>query len=304
VPDDVIRAQGLTKRFDGFTAVDGISFQVSRGECFGLLGPNGAGKTSAIRMVYGYSPITSGKLTVFGMDVTSNLRQIKARIGICSQENNLDPDFTVLRNLEVYARYFGIGKAEARKRALELLDFVGLGGKANARIPELSGGMMRRLVVARALINDPELVILDEPTTGLDPQSRHQVWERLDDLKARGLSVLLTTHYMDEAARLCDRLVIMDQGKILVEGPPRELIKRYIGADVIEAYEPSDWVMNYVQERGLKHDTLPRRVIIYTDEGERIFRDIADRCAERACTLRNATLEDVFLKLTGRGLRE
>jgi lipooligosaccharide transport system ATP-binding protein len=298
-----VRARGLTKRFDGFVAVDAIDFEVGRGECFGFLGPNGAGKTSTVRMVYGYSPVTSGLLEVFGLDIRTHMRQIKARIGVCQQENNLDPDFSVLKNLEVYARYFDVPAAEARRRALELLDFVALAHRRGSPVTELSGGMQRRLVVARALINDPELIILDEPTTGLDPQSRHQVWGRLEELRSRGLSILLTTHYMDEAARLCDRLVIMDHARIIAQGAPREMIARYIGADVIEVPEPSSAVLELVRARGLAHDLLPNRLLIYTSEGERLFGEIGARCA-RGCELRQATMEDVFLKLTGRGLRE
>lgn len=300
----LVRAEQLTKRFGAFVAVDAVDFEVGRGECFGFLGPNGAGKTSTVRMVYGYSPLTAGRLEVFGLDVRTRLRDIKMRIGVCQQENNLDPDFSVLKNLEVYARYFDIPKREATRRAEELLDFVALGPRKHAAVLELSGGMQRRLVVARALINRPELVLLDEPTTGLDPQSRHQVWERLEELKARGLSSLLTTHYMDEAARLCDRLVIMDQGRILVEGPPRELISRHIGADVVEVAEPTEAVLALVRRLGLAHDQLTRRLIVYAPDGERFFREAARICPAGGCMLRQATLEDVFLKLTGRGLRE
>jgi lipooligosaccharide transport system ATP-binding protein len=303
VAESLVRARGLTKHFDGFTAVDGIDFDVGRGECFGFLGPNGAGKTSTVRMIYGYSPVSAGLLEVFGLDVRTGLRQIKARIVVCQQENNLDPDFSVLKNLLVYARYFGVPEAEAARRAEELLEFVALGPRRHARIPELSGGLQRRLVVARALINNPDLLILDEPTTGLDPQSRHQVWERLDELKGRGLSILLTTHYMDEAARLCDRLVIMDHGKILVEGSPRALIAEHIGAEVIEVAEPEEALEELVRSRGLRHDRLAKRLLIYAADGERLFREVADRCPE-GCLLRQASLEDVFLKLTGRGLRE
>jgi len=300
----VVRARGLTKRYNGFTAVDAVDFDVGRAECFGFLGPNGAGKTTTVRMVYGYSPITNGLLEVFGLDIRASLRAIKARIGVCQQENSLDPDFSVLKNLEVYARYFDIPRAEARRRAEELLDFVALSSRRDSPISELSGGMQRRLVVARALINNPELLILDEPTTGLDPQSRHQVWERLEELKARGLSILLTTHYMDEAASLCDRLLIMDHGKILVEGAPRDLVARLIGADVIEVADPSEAVMDVVRERGLKFDLLTRRLLIYATDGEALFRELTRRCPAGGCSLRQATLEDVFLKLTGRELRE
>jgi lipooligosaccharide transport system ATP-binding protein len=302
VAEYLVRAKGLTKRFGAFVAVDGIDFAVGRGECFGFLGPNGAGKTSTVRMVYGYSPISTGLLEVFGLDLRTHLREVKARIGVCQQENNLDPDFSVLKNLEVYARYFGLGRAEATRRAEELLEFIALTPRKHARITELSGGLQRRLVVARALINRPELLLLDEPTTGLDPQSRHQVWERLEGLKARGLSILLTTHYMDEAARLCDRVVIMDQGRILVEGSPRALVAEHIGAEVIEVAEPDEALLEMVRSHGLRHERLTKRLLVYATDGEHFFREVAGRCA--GCLLRQATLEDVFLKLTGRGLRE
>jgi lipooligosaccharide transport system ATP-binding protein len=300
----VVRARGLSKRFDGFTAVDAIDFDVRRGECFGFLGPNGAGKTSTVRMIYGYSPLTGGTLEVFGLDLRTHLREVKARIGVCQQENNLDPDFPVLMNLEVYARYFGLSRSEAARRAEELLDFVALSGRRGDRITELSGGLQRRLVVARALINNPELLILDEPTTGLDPQARHQVWERLDELKGRGLSIALTTHYMDEAATLCDRLVIMDGGRILVEGSPRELVAEHIGADVIEVAKPEEHLLEEVRRRGLSHEMLTKRLLIYTPDGENLFRELFGGQCPEGCMLRRATLEDVFLKLTGRELRE
>ncbi|MEJ2700450.1 MAG: ABC transporter ATP-binding protein, partial [Desulfuromonadales bacterium] len=225
--ESVIVADNLRKTFDGMAAVDGVSFSVRKGECFGILGPNGAGKTTTIRMIYGFSPKTSGRLKVFGLDIDHQLTEIKGRLGVCQQENNLDPDLSVRENLEVFAAYFDISRETARKRSRELLHFIALDHRKEAKIPQLSGGMMRRLVLARALINDPQLLILDEPTTGLDPQSRHQVWLRLEQLKAQGLSILLTTHYMDEAARLCDRLVIMDRGKILVEGKPGELVRKH-----------------------------------------------------------------------------
>ena len=302
--EGLVRARGLAKRFQGFVAVDAIDFDVGSGECFGFLGPNGAGKTSTVRMIYGYSPLSGGLLEVFGLDVRRHLRQIKGRIGVCQQENNLDPDFDVLKNLEVYARYFDVPRREATRRAEELLAFVALSSRRHARIAELSGGMQRRLVVARALINRPELLILDEPTTGLDPQSRHQVWEKLDELKSQGLSILLTTHYMDEAARLCDRLVIMDHGRILVEGAPRDLVARYIGAEVIEVPEPPPDLVELVRMRGLSYEQLTKRLLIYAPDGQQVFREVAGRCPTAGCLLRQATLEDVFLKLTGRGLRE
>lgn len=300
----VIEAENLRKRFGEFVAVDGVSFRVVPGECFGILGPNGAGKTSTVRMIYGFSPISSGSLKVFGLDVYTNLREIKSRIGVCQQDNNLDPDLTVLENLEVFARYFDISKKEARAKAEKLLRFISLDHRKDFKVTELSGGMMRRLVLARALINDPEILILDEPTAGLDPQSRHQVWERLEELKAKGLSILLTTHYMDEASRLCDRLLIMDQGRILVQGRPLDLIRKHVGQDVIEVSEPTEELRKYIQSQPLEHEDLGHRLIVYGREGDKLFRTISDQYCEEGCNLRMASLEDVFLKLTGRGLRE
>ena len=300
----VVEAEGLSKSFGKLVAVDGISFCVLPGECFGILGPNGAGKTSTIRMVYGFSPMTAGSLKVFGLDINREWRVIKARIGVCQQDNNLDPDLTVQQNLEVFARYFDIPKKAARERARELLTFISLDHRNDAKVTELSGGMMRRLVLARALINNPDLLILDEPTTGLDPQSRHQVWERLDALKSKGLSSLLTTHYMDEASRLCDRLVIIDHGRILVQGKPVDLINEYVGQNVIEVAEPSRELSAFVHAEGVRHEDLGHRLIIYGEESDKLFRAITGEYCDEGCVLRMATLEDVFLKLTGRGLRE
>lgn len=285
-------------------AVDHISFEIHSGECFGFLGPNGAGKTSTIRMIYGFSPLTGGRLLVFGQDIQVHLREIKARIGVCQQENNLDPDLTVWENLLVYARYFNLPAPIARERAEAWLNFMGLSHKKQSRIPELSGGLMRRLVIARALIHNPELLILDEPTTGLDPQSRHQVWEQLEQLKAKGLCILLTTHYMDEAEQICDRLVIMDKGRILVEGVPRTLIKQHIGGNVIEVGNPSSLLIDFLKAGQIPFELLPHRLVIHTREGEKLFSRISGEFCGSGCTLRMATLEDVFLKCTGRGLRE
>jgi lipooligosaccharide transport system ATP-binding protein len=298
-----VEAVELRKSYGELQAVDGVSFRLSPGECFGMLGPNGAGKTSTIRMLHAASPPTAGTLRIFGLDMTRDWRAIKARLGVCQQENNLDPDLTVLQNLEVFARYFDVPKEAARARANELLTFVSLDNRRDSKIPELSGGMVRRLMLARALINQPELLILDEPTTGLDPQSRHQVWERLEKLKGQGLTILLTTHYMDEASRLCDRLVIMDHGRILVEGAPGDLVREYVGRDVIEVACPDVPLRELALAQGWSHELLPDRLLIYSQEGERIFKTIGSTCAG-GCTLRMATLEDVFLKLTGRDLRE
>ncbi len=300
----VVQALGLRKSFGDTKAVDDVSFEVHRGECFGLLGPNGAGKTSTIRMIYGFSPLSGGSLRVFGMDIRESWRLIRARLGVCQQENSLDPDLSVQENLEVFARYFDIQKSDARRRASELLRFVGLEHRSRSPVSQLSGGMMRRLVLARSLINGPELLILDEPTTGLDPQSRHQVWERLEALKKRGISILLTTHYMEEASRLCDRLLIMDQGRILTQGSPSDLIRRYVGKNVIEVGGPDQGIRRFVKEKGLDHEDLGHRLLIYTQEGEGLFDVISREFCAQGCLLRMATLEDVFLKLTGRELRE
>jgi lipooligosaccharide transport system ATP-binding protein len=300
----IIRAKDLQKKFGSFLAVDGISFHLVPGECIGLLGPNGAGKTSTIRMVYGFSPMSSGSLEIFGLDINTKWRKIKSKIGVCQQENNLDPDLSVLQNLQVFARYFNIPRKEARDRALQLLKFIALENRKDDKVTSLSGGMMRRLVLARALINNPQLLVLDEPTTGLDPQARHQVWERLELLQANGLSILLTTHYMDEAARLCERLIIMDNGKILVEGKPADLIRDYAGDHVVEIVNPGRDVKEFVNAHDLVHDALNHRMIIYGREADRLFDIIGDQFCRETCIKRLATLEDVFLRLTGRELRE
>ncbi len=300
----VIHARDLRKEFGSLVAVDGISFDVFAGECFGLLGPNGAGKTSTIRMTYGFSPMSGGSLEVFGMDMKTRWREIRSRIGVCQQDNSVDPDLSVLQNLEVFARYFNIPARTARETADRLLEFIALENRRNARVSDLSGGMMRRLVLARALINNPDLLILDEPTTGLDPQSRHQVWEKLEQLRTRGLTVLITTHYMDEAFRLCDRIIIIDHGKILVEGNPAELIGEYAGRDVIEINKPGEDVRDFVRSGGLRHDDLGHRLIVYGRQTDEMFRIIRTEFCRENCIFRMASLEDVFLRLTGRELRE
>jgi lipooligosaccharide transport system ATP-binding protein len=299
-----IDAQHLRKTYGDLVAVDDVSFQLLPGECLGILGPNGAGKTTIIRMIYGFSPMADGVLRVFGLDTRGNMRTIKARIGVFQQENSLDPDLTVRQNLEVFAGYFNIPRRTAQERTQKLLGFMALDHRRDARALDLSGGMMRRLLIARALINEPELLILDEPTTGLDPQSRHQVWDRLEDLRKGGLSILLTTHYMEEASRLCERVLIMDHGRILVEGDPSGLIKNYIGHDIIEVADPSDGIRAYIKSRNLKHEDLGHRMIIYAEEGDKLFHEIGSLCDKQGCVMRMATLEDVFLRLTGRDLRE
>jgi lipooligosaccharide transport system ATP-binding protein len=300
----IVSVKNLRKTFGDLVAVDNISFTIFQGECFGILGPNGAGKTSTIRMIYGFSPMINGTLEVFGLDITQNTRSIKSRIGVCQQENNLDPDLTVQQNLEVFARYFNMPRQAARTQAQNLLKFIALDHRKDARAMELSGGMMRRLVLARALINQPELLILDEPTTGLDPQSRHQVWDRLEELQAKGLTILLTTHNMEEAARLCDRLIIMDHGRVLVEGRPIELVRQYVGHDIIEIVEPSQTLRAFAKSRNLQYEDLGHRLIISVDDGNALYHEISNDYCEGGCIMRTATLEDVFLKLTGRDLRD
>ena len=300
----MIKVRELHKQFNGFVAVEAISFEVAGGEFFGLLGPNGAGKTTTIRMLYGFSPPTSGSLHVFGMDIRKDWRQIKSRIGVCHQDNTLDPDLSVEQNLLVFAGYFSIPPREAKRRSRELLEFFALHHKKDAKVMELSGGMARRLILARALINQPELLVLDEPTTGLDPQSRHQVWEKLEQLKSDGLTVLLTTHYMEEASRLCDRLMIIDHGRILVEGRPLDLIQRYAGDNVVEIENPGHELRNFIQTHNISHDDLGHRLILYTTADAELNRILRERFCSATCTYRAGSLEDVFLRLTGRELRE
>jgi lipooligosaccharide transport system ATP-binding protein len=300
----VVEARGLRKRYGDLTAVDGIDFAVRAGECFGFLGPNGAGKTTTVRMIHCFAPVTSGTLRVFGMDVGERPRDIKARIGVCQQEDNLDPDFSVLKNLTVFARYFGLPAGEGAARARELLEFMGLWERRDDNIRQLSGGLKRRLVIARALINRPDLLILDEPTTGLDPQSRHQVWDRIRSLRRQGKTILLTTHYMDEAQTLCDRLVIMDHGKILVEGPPADLVRARVGKEVVEVWGSPPALLDHARLSGWTFEVDAERLFIYTDHGESVFGSIAGRFPAERCTVRPAGLEDLFLRLTGRELRE
>ncbi len=302
----VIRVAGLRKDYPGVAAVRGIGFEVRRGECFGILGPNGAGKTTTMNMVQGYTPLSGGELEVFGMGIGDRPREIKARIGVVPQENNLDPDLTVVENLRVYARYFDIPKKTAARQAGRLLEFVALADRRDEKITALSGGMKRRLLVARALLNDPELIILDEPTTGLDPQAKHLIWGKLKGLKRSGVTLALTTHNMEEAAALCDRLVIMDHGRILDEGSPRQLLERHVRGSVFEFDSGGD------QLRGLRdglaaieHETelSGETLFIYTDQPDQVLR-LAAGSPEVGFRHRRATLEDVFLKLTGRELRE
>ena len=301
----IVEAENLEKVFGDLTAVKDVSFRLRKGECLGLLGPNGAGKTSTVRMLYGFSPFTSGKLRVFGIELPAGWRSVRYRFGVCRQENDLDPDLTVIQNLELYAGYFDIPRKEARERAGKLLEFIALESRKNDPVASLSGGMMRRVVLARALLNDPELLLLDEPTTGLDPQSRHLLWDRLEKLRAGGLSILLTTHYMEEASQLCDRLIIMDHGRILVDGTPAGLIAEHVGKEVVEVPRPGNELLSFVRESGLRCDSPDRKLIVYGGEGEEGFiHTIVERYCRGQCIRRMSTLEDVFLRLTGRELRE
>jgi lipooligosaccharide transport system ATP-binding protein len=292
------------KRYGAITAVKGVSFTVPQGEFFGLLGPNGAGKTSLIRMIYGFSPLSEGELLVFGENIETHWRSIRSRIGVCQQDNTLDPDLSVEQNLHVFAGYFNLKAEDARARTDELLEFFALAHKRAAKVMDLSGGMARRLIVARALINNPDLLILDEPTTGLDPQSRHQVWDRLGALRERGLSLVLTTHYMDEAASLCDRLLIVDHGKALVDGSPQALIAKYAGRDIIEVSHPPDELREFLKNKETAHDDLGDRIVIYAGLESGLEEAVRGRFCLDQCAIRPAGLEDVFLRLTGRGLRE
>jgi len=306
----LVQASGLTKRFGDFIAVDGIDFSIPRGEAFGFLGPNGAGKSSTMRMVGCVSPPTSGELTILGMDPVRNGPAIRARLGVVPQENTLDIELTVRENLLVYGRYFGLPRAVIRERSDMLLNFVQLSDRAGDTVDPLSGGMKRRLVIARSLINEPDILLLDEPTTGLDPQARHIVWDRLFRLKQRGVTLILTTHYMDEAEQLCDRLVVMDAGRIVAEGSPRALIGQYSTPEVLEVrFDPGDHEQAAEKLAALPAGTSERlevladRVLVYTRNGDEALAAVRGLGLEPITSLaRRSTLEDVFLRLTGRQL--
>ena len=303
----LVRARGLTKRFGQFTAVAGIDFSLARGEAFGFLGPNGAGKSSTMRMIGCVSPPTSGELTILGLDPVTDGPAIRARLGVVPQEDTLDIELTVRENLLVYGRYFGLPRTVIRERSEMLLDFVQLSERADDQVEPLSGGMKRRLVIARSLINEPEILLLDEPTTGLDPQARHIVWDRLFRLKQQGVTLILTTHYMDEAEQLCDRLVVMDDGRIAAEGSPRELIERYSTAEVLELrFDPGDHEQAAEKLASLpaeRLEVLADRVLVYTGDGDQALAAARELGLEPLTSLvRRSTLEDVFLRLTGRRL--
>ncbi len=304
----LVTARALTKRFGDFTAVDGIDFDVHQGEAFGFLGPNGAGKSSTMRMIGAVSPISGGTLTVLGLDPAADGPAIRARLGVVPQEDNLDQELTVWENLYIYGRYFDLPRQVILERIDELLEFAQLTERRNDTVEHLSGGMKRRLTIARGLINQPDLLLLDEPTTGLDPQARHALWDRLYRLKQRGVTLIVTTHYMDEAEQLCDRLVIMDKGRIVAEGSPRDLIARYSPREVVElrlAPDDHDRAVASLDGLARRIEVLPDRILLYTDDAEATIGDVFERGVEPESMLtRRSTLEDVFLRLTGRRLMD
>jgi lipooligosaccharide transport system ATP-binding protein len=305
--ESVVEARELRKVFETTEAVRGVNFQVRKGECFGFLGPNGAGKTTTMRMIGCVSPLTSGSLRVFGLEVSRFMRQIKQRLGVVPQEANLDEALPVEENLTVYARFFNIPSSLANQRAKELLSFMELTEKRRAKVSELSGGMRRRLLISRALMNDPELLILDEPTTGLDPQARHLVWDKLFELKRRGVTQIVTTHYMDEAQQLCDRVAIMDQGRIMEEGQPNDLVEKHIGREVLEIRVPENSTLSIpINDPLIRGSDSYRDVrIFYSDDADELLKKIqASGLASDYAIVRRSTLEDLFLKLTGRRLIE
>ncbi|GAA1238043.1 lipooligosaccharide transport system ATP-binding protein [Oryzihumus leptocrescens] len=304
--DILIRASGLTKTFGDFTAVDGIDFGVRRGEAFGFLGPNGAGKSSTMRMVGCVSPATGGELRLFGQDPATHGPDIRARLGVVPQRDTLDEELTVEENIWIYGRYFGLSRREVRSRTTELLEFAQLADRAGSKVEPLSGGMKRRLTIARSLVNSPEILLLDEPTTGLDPQARHVLWDRLFRLKRSGVTLVLTTHYMDEAEQLCDRLVVMDHGRIVAEGSPRSLIEQYSTREVLELRFAEDDHAAYADKLfgvGERTEVLPDRLLVYTDDGDEAAAAVHRLGLHPLSSLvRRSTLEDVFLHLTGRTL--
>ena len=308
-PDVLIHARGLTKNFGSAVAVDGIDFDLLRGEAFGFLGPNGAGKSSTMRMIGCVSPPTAGELSIFGQDPVTHGAAIRARLGVVPQEDTLDVDLTVRENLLIYGRYFGLPRDVISERTARLLDFVQLSDRAEDQVEPLSGGMKRRLTIARSLINEPEILLLDEPTTGLDPQARHVVWDRLFRLKRDGVTLVLTTHYMDEAEQLCDRLVVMDRGKIAAEGSPRELIGRYSTPEVLELrFDPAEHEQaaeKLADAPADRMEVLADRILLYVPNGDRALAFVRSLGQEPLTSLvRRSTLEDVFLRLTGRRLED
>ncbi|MCP4632113.1 MAG: ATP-binding cassette domain-containing protein [candidate division Zixibacteria bacterium] len=301
----IIVGENLTKHYGDFTAVDSVNFSIDEGQLFGFLGPNGAGKTTIMKMIYCFVTVTSGKLTVSNIDVSKHPRRVKEILGIVPQEDNLDPDLTTFENLVTYSRYYGIPTKEAKKRAKELLKFFSLDEKNSQAVEELSGGMKRRLTLARGLINNPRIIILDEPTTGLDPQARHLVWQKMRELKRKGITILLTTHYMDEATYLCDRLVLIDHGKFIAEGIPNDLIKQLPGKMVVEIQEVDDEIKSVLESKleGYVHESFGDTIYIFSDD-TRAFLDSLKEIRLPRVIERQSNLEDLFLKLTGRILRD
>jgi lipooligosaccharide transport system ATP-binding protein len=308
VPQPVITARQLTKTYGDFTAVDAIDFEVAPGEAFGLLGPNGAGKSTTMRMVGAVSTRTSGELSILGLDPNRHGPDIRSQLGVVPQQDNLDQELRVRDNLLVYGRYFGLPRSVVAARADALLDFAQLTDRKKSKVDDLSGGMKRRLTIARALINEPRILLLDEPTTGLDPQARHILWDRLFRLKEQGTTLVLTTHYMDEAEQLCDRLVVVDKGRIMAEGSPAALIREYSTKEVLEVRFGSDKnaeIAASIADIGERHEVLPDRILIYTTNGEAELEAITQRGLQPITSLvRRSSLEDVFLRLTGRSLIE
>lgn len=306
--ESMILARGLTKVFGEFVAVDGIDFEVKRGEAFGLLGPNGAGKSTTMRMIASTSQRSGGELSILGMDPNLMGPKIRAHLGVVPQQDNLDRELKVWENLYIYGRYFGLGRKFLKAKIEELIDFAQLEEKRNSKTDDLSGGMKRRLTIARALVNEPDILMLDEPTTGLDPQARHVLWDRLFRLKEQGVTLVITTHYMDEAEQLCDRLVVMDKGKIMAEGSPAELIKNYSSKEVLEVRFGSSQnksAAKKISNLGDRMEVLPDRILIYTENGEKILEKIVKLGLKPITSLvRRSSLEDVFLRLTGRSLVE
>ncbi len=303
-PSPAVVAKGLVKIYGDRTAVDAIDFQVPDGVCFGFLGPNGAGKTTTMRMLYGRLRRDSGRLEVLGLDPDRSRREVRERLGVVTQANDLDQDLNVLENLVVFAGHFGLRGREARERARELLEFFDLGGRADSNIRDLSGGLQRRLLIARSLMHDPELLVLDEPTTGLDPQARILVWQRIAELRQRGVTVVLTTHYMEEAARLCEEVVVMDQGRIVERGTPRELILRHAGEQVVEVRWPLGTPAPPTGPEVRRIDLLGDRLLLFADNPVAALGLVRGRVDSAATIVRPATLEDVFIFLTGRPLEE
>jgi len=301
----LVKAENLTKKFGDLVAVDSVSFEIFKGESFGFLGPNGAGKTTIMRMIQSVSPLSDGRLELAGMDVTEQSREIKALIGVAPQDDNLDPDFTVFQNLIVYARYFDIPKEKAKTKAEELLKFMQLEEKRDTIITALSGGMRRRLILARALMNEPKILVLDEPTTGLDPQARHLIWNKIRSLQKQKVTVILTTHYMDEAAQLCDRIIIMDHGKIIEKGSPADMVKKHLGEEVLEALY-SEESMTCLKQNfpDARIDIVGDKIQVFANKPRGVITKVLEEASFKGGVIRDSNLEDVFLKLAGRSLRD